>query len=247
MPNENTYESKGLFITPDFNVYKNLMGMDACEVPFPANSFNTIVATEVFSYGLDRAQCVSELVRVLAPGGTLAFTDNSQEILKFPRLAAELRKSVSDLNVLDNPRGFYGRTLAKLGMKDFVCRPFFDRSLAALTFSILYAIPSKAKREYYQHIINDPEYRSIHKEALLAIASGLEDEFHNTGGPPGGWHVFISCKKPGFLSSDLPVPQPCCLGCGKTLEISLRRCVLRVMRQGISHALRYSLCSAGLQ
>src|SRR5438132_838245 len=73
MPEESTYESMGLFVSPEFNVYDNLVGLDVSSaVPFPDNSFNTICATEVFAYGLDRDRALREMCRVLAPGGTLA-------------------------------------------------------------------------------------------------------------------------------------------------------------------------------
>ena len=72
MPEEATYESRGLFVSPEFDVYENLIGMDICNIPFPDNSFNTVVSTEVLFYGMDRSQALKELTRVLAPGGTLA-------------------------------------------------------------------------------------------------------------------------------------------------------------------------------
>ena len=91
MPEESTYESMGLFVSPEFNVYDNLVGLDVSSaVPFPDNSFNTICATEVFAYGLDRDKALREMCRVLAPGGTLAFSENAEDILNFPALIAAM-------------------------------------------------------------------------------------------------------------------------------------------------------------
>src|SRR6266446_2206095 len=127
MPEESTYESMGLFVTPEFNVYENLVGLDVSSaVPFPDDSFNTICATEVFSYGLDRDRTLSELGRVLAPGGTLAFSESAGDILNFPALVEGLKQFVPSLHVLEDAPAYYRRRLEELGLSDVRCRLFFD-------------------------------------------------------------------------------------------------------------------------
>jgi ubiquinone/menaquinone biosynthesis C-methylase UbiE len=49
--------------------------MDAHEIPFQNSSFNTVVTNDMLSYGLDRSKILKEMIRVLAPGGTLFLTE----------------------------------------------------------------------------------------------------------------------------------------------------------------------------
>jgi SAM-dependent methyltransferase len=226
MPEESTYESRGLYVEPQYNLYEHLVGLDVCDIPFPDDSFNTIVSTEVFFYGMDRERLLSELVRVLAPGGTLAFSESSQEILRFPALTRELKKYVPTLNILEDPCAYYEGTLSRLGMKDLFVRPYFDRSLAAFTLAQLYAGPPGADSDEYRRLIQeDPRFCSIYRDGLRALAAGMENEFSLPAGPPHGWHVFVTGKKPGEMRPGLPTPAPSCLFCGqRDLELSLRAC-----------------------
>ena len=229
MPEESTHESHGLYVSPDFNIYDNLIGMDACDIPFPDNSFNTIVCTEVFFYGMDRGRLLSEIVRVLAPGGTLAFSESSPEILNYPGIAGELRKDVPTFNVPHNPREYYHDALTNLGMQDFFFRPYFDGSLAALTLYLMYAWPPDANRGAYVRLIqDDPRYRTLYREGLTAIAATLRNEFQHPAGPENGWNVFVSCRKPGNLNPGAPTPHPVCLSCRSAeLDRSLHACRCR--------------------
>lgn len=227
MPEESTTESRGLFVSPDYNVYDDLIGMDACEIPFPDNSFATVVSTEVFFYGMDRTRLLSEIVRVLAPGGTLAFSESSPAIWNYPRLVRRLKEEIPAFNVPADPRTFYRECLTSLGMREFFFRPYFDASVAALTLSTMYAWPPDASRqEYAQLIRSDAHYRSVHRDGLAAIASLMRREFEVDAGPASGWNVFVSCRKPGTLSASLPVPQPRCLFCGhERIDRTFERCV----------------------
>jgi ubiquinone/menaquinone biosynthesis C-methylase UbiE len=47
---------------------------DALDLPFPAASFDRVIAAEVLEHIPDDRRAISELVRVLRPGGTLAVT-----------------------------------------------------------------------------------------------------------------------------------------------------------------------------
>lgn len=225
MPEESTGESHGLYVAPNFNIYNNLIGMDACDIPFPDNSFNTIVSTEVFFYGMDRRKLLSEIVRVLAPGGTLAFSESSPEILKFPGIAAELKKDIPTFNVPERPKEFYQEILSDLGMGEIFFRPYFDKGIAALTLYLLYAWPPDSDRDkYHQLVQSDPRYRRLHEEGLAAIASMMRAEFKHANGPEGGFNIFVSCRKPGKLSNR-PSPRPCCLFCrSSNLQLTLQLC-----------------------
>ena len=138
MPEESTYESMGLYISPEYDVYERLIGLDVSDaVPFPDGSFNTVTATEVFSYGIDRDRALAELSHVLAPGGTLAFSETAEDILRFPAIEQGLRQYVPSLNILGDSREYYTRTLGELGLVDIKVRLYFARPLAGLLVALM--------------------------------------------------------------------------------------------------------------
>jgi SAM-dependent methyltransferase/uncharacterized protein YbaR (Trm112 family) len=247
MPEESTYESMGLFVTPEFNVYENLLGLDVSSaVPFADNSFNTICATEVFSYGLDRDRTLSELCRVLAPGGTLAFSESAGDILNFPALMEGLKQFVPSLHVLEDGPAYYRRRLDELGLTDVRCRLFFDRPLAGLLHSLMYAANPAADHDYHRRLlVEDQRLRAYYTDGLLALASAMDEEFSRPEGPAGGWHIFVSCRKPGQTRADLAVPRPRCPAChSPQLDTSLLNCQCRgcgrayKTRYGVPYLLR---------
>ena len=71
-------------VSPEFDVYENLIGMDICNIPFPDNSFNTVVSTEVLFYGMDRSQALKELTRGWLPEERWQF-QSSQRDISIPR------------------------------------------------------------------------------------------------------------------------------------------------------------------
>lgn len=62
------------------NRYKNLTWADARELPFKNNYFNTVLSVSVLEHIKDVGEVISEIYRVLAPGGKLIFTVNSKKI-----------------------------------------------------------------------------------------------------------------------------------------------------------------------
>ncbi|GGR71018.1 hypothetical protein GCM10010252_06600 [Streptomyces aureoverticillatus] len=84
------------------------------EVPYAAGHFDAVCSLEALCHSDDRSRALSEAVRVLKPGGTLAFTD----IMAAEDTPAEaLHPVVSRLGVraLATP-AFYLRLLADLGL-----------------------------------------------------------------------------------------------------------------------------------
>jgi ubiquinone/menaquinone biosynthesis C-methylase UbiE len=51
------------------------MNMEA--MSFPAASFDAVLASKTVSYASDLVRCISEIARVLKPGGRTAFTHSS--------------------------------------------------------------------------------------------------------------------------------------------------------------------------
>src|SRR5579862_1197089 len=130
MPEESTYESAGLFVSPEFDVYDHLVGLDvSVSLPFADGAFNSVTSTEVFAYGIDRRQALAELARVLAPGGTLAFSESAEGILSYPALVEGLKQFVPTLDVLADPGTFYVETLTALGLTEIRTRRYLGGPL----------------------------------------------------------------------------------------------------------------------
>jgi len=59
-----------------YEIYRNLCVSDAEEIPFPDNSFSTIIMNNLMHHLPDRDRILDEIWRVLKPGGVFLFTDN---------------------------------------------------------------------------------------------------------------------------------------------------------------------------
>jgi SAM-dependent methyltransferase len=214
MPEQNTFESMGLYVDPNFDAYENVIGMDAHEIPFADGSFNTVVTNDMLSYGVNRDKIVREMVRVLAPGGTIFLSETTANLQKYPHLLAEVREVVPTVNTLEDPLSFYRETLGALGMTEISGRTFFDHRLCALVYGNL-------RRGEVSNPI-DERKRGFYNESLRALASLFAADL--AGDDLGqGWQVYITCKKPGVLR-DLPTPKPVCLSCRAALTITLDTC-----------------------
>ncbi|MEE1751581.1 SAM-dependent methyltransferase [Streptomyces sp. SP18CS02] len=88
------------------------------EVPFADSHFDAVCSLEALCHSTDRSRALSEAVRVLKPGGTLAFTD----VMADEDTPSEvLRPAVSRLGVDELATvTFYRRRLAELGLQDVV-------------------------------------------------------------------------------------------------------------------------------
>jgi ubiquinone/menaquinone biosynthesis C-methylase UbiE len=65
---------------------------DVRDIPFPDNSFDVALSQEAFAHIPDKPRLVAEAVRVLKPGGTLAFTD----IVRRGALPEEIEERLAD-------------------------------------------------------------------------------------------------------------------------------------------------------
>jgi SAM-dependent methyltransferase len=216
MPEESTFESMGLHRDPNLDAYEQVLGMDAHHIPFPDDSFNTIVTNDMLSYGLDRAQILREMVRVLAPGGTLFLTETSGNLTRYPYLLKELRRVVPTVDVLDDPVAFYRGQLEALGMTDIDGRTWFDHRLCALLLASFY------RGEVSNPI--DAGTRGYHEESLRAVAAMLGEELETPGDHGQGWQVAVTSRKPG-VAAQLPTPRPICLSCRAQLTPTLHDCI----------------------
>jgi SAM-dependent methyltransferase len=216
MPEESTFESMGLHIDPNYDVYENVLGIDAHNIPFPDASFNTVITNDMLNYGVDRSRILSEMTRVLAPGGTLFLSETTGNIKKYPFLLAELKKVVPSLDVMEDPLSFYRAELEKLAMGQIQTRTYFDPRLAAIVRETLH-------REGAPDKIDDDK-RGVYAESLRALAALLADELSTARDAGDGWQVFARSSKPGTLDPFLAIPKPICLSCKATLNVTLDEC-----------------------
>lgn len=209
MPEANTYESMGLYVEPQFDKYENVIGMDAHAIPFADASFNTVITNDMLGYDVDRERIVSEMVRVLAPGGTLFFTESGSGIEHYPHLMDQLRRFVPTVDVLKDPVASYTAWLHGHGIVDIRGDTYLNHRLVALLNAWLF-------RGETLHPITD-ETRGFYEESLRALTNFLAEDAGE------GWQVYMTCRKPGEIKS-LPTPEPVCLKCRSPLTRSLDAC-----------------------
>ena len=135
MPEASTYESMGLHLEPQFDKYENVIGLDAHRIPFPDGSFNTVVTNDMLGYGVDRPGILREMVRVLAPGGTIFLSETAGVLgRQYPGLMNVLRTVVPTAKLLDKPVETYSDWLRSLGMEDIHGDTWIDHRLFALLY-----------------------------------------------------------------------------------------------------------------
>ncbi len=69
---------------------KNLIQGDGCNLPFKSNSFSSITCLDVLEHIPDAHGVISEMHRVLAPGGKLILQTPSREIQRIKEIAAAI-------------------------------------------------------------------------------------------------------------------------------------------------------------
>jgi SAM-dependent methyltransferase len=214
MPEENTYESMGLHIEPQFDMYENVIGLDAHQLPFPDNSFNVVVTNDMLGYGVNREKILDEMIRVLAPGGTLFLSEATAKLCQYPHQFEALKVYVPTAQFIHDPVGFYRDLMSRHGMQDIAGRTYFDHRLCTITYGNLF------RGETLNPVT--PEKKGFYNETLRAMADLLADDLEgpDTG---GGWQAYMTCRKPGMLERR-QTPNPMCLECRGPLSVTLRAC-----------------------
>ena len=211
MPEGSTLESMGLYIEPRFDVYENVIGMDAHDIPFPDGSFNTVISNDMLSYGLDRRRILSEMVRVLAPGGRLFVTETTGQVKKYPYLLRRLRSKLPTFDVLDDAASFYRELLSDLGLTSISAGTYLDHNVCAAFLADVYTAPSPNEETW-----------GIHEDGLRGVAALVERDLRSADREEG-WQVFATAVRP-VRESPQSEPVPMCLRCGAPLDITLDTC-----------------------
>jgi SAM-dependent methyltransferase len=76
LPEAANYTGVDIPAADDFGMRRHpeILDFDGCSIPFPDASFDYILCTEVLEHADDPTALISEMYRVLKPGGTLAAT-----------------------------------------------------------------------------------------------------------------------------------------------------------------------------
>lgn len=86
---------------------------NALDMPFPAASFDVVIAQESWAHIPDKPRLIAEAVRVLKPAGVLAFTDIVRRGELAPETARRLQVGMT-FTEIESPEG-YARLLAANG------------------------------------------------------------------------------------------------------------------------------------
>jgi len=175
-----------------------------------------VLFRSMLSYGVDRTKILKEMMRVLAPGGTLFLTETTANIKKYPNLLAELQKVVPTVDTLEDPVGFYTNLLGEFEISESKARTYFDHRLCATLLAQLH-------RGEVLNKLTD-EKRKSHEDGLLAIAGLLADELGRPSDNGQGWQVAVRATKVGALRPELVVPKPICLSCRSEIRTTLDSC-----------------------
>ena len=102
------------------------------------------------------------------------------------------------------------------------------------------ADPAADHARHRRLLVEDQRLRRFYTNGLMAIASGMDEEFSRPEGPASGWHIYVSGRKPGQIKTDLASPKPVCPDCGfGNLDLSLLHCQCR--HCGRSYKTRYGI------
>lgn len=79
--------------------------VDAQNIPYPDHSFDVVIANHMLYHVPDRAGAISEIRRVLSPGGQLfAATNGAQHMLELYEMVIRLAPELSSDTILPQPR-----------------------------------------------------------------------------------------------------------------------------------------------
>lgn len=193
------------------NKYKKLVWVDAKELPFGDNYFRTVLSVSVLEHIKDVEDVVSEIYRVLAPGGKLIFTVNSEKIdrmlywpkrLKswgFPKLAKKYMRKYHQVfkhETLWSDKK-WRNILQKAGFKVKTVREIISpEATSAFDFYLLTAWPSQiAKILFGKRWAFRPGW---FREWLVRRYAWLVEQEETEGS-----NLFVVAVKPGKKIKDL--------------------------------------------
>jgi SAM-dependent methyltransferase len=225
--------------------------LDIAALPFERESFQTVYALNcIYHVQGGRGKALNEMVRVLAPGGTLALTDVSPYLnefkplesffhnLGFETLAGDFTKYFLSGYGADGSPGepdWYAKRLAELGMVDVKIEYLMSPRLSRLAY-LLYDWQALFNFDLYGRLdseAGEQKYLKNLRPMLMSLIAPLLrlDSQHCKESGKGGY-VFVTARRPGPAESmaDRQVVCPVdgmklstdyhCSSCGRTYPVA---------------------------
>jgi SAM-dependent methyltransferase len=199
-----TLESCGMDVSIEVDHYKRMIGMDMVNIPFADDSFASIFSSHTMFYGQDLEATYSEILRVLAPGGTCTFCVDINEWHHYKPLMDWHRVGVPSAKFF--PAEYHLELLEKCGARNISWRRFFQAPLE----TILVGMSGTMSGEAMKGVMGNQRTFDMLTELFVIL---MEQELAIPNGPDNGFNIFVTFQKPGTLPEQLTVPQPICLEC----------------------------------
>ena len=123
----------------------NYVIMDACEIPFPNGSFETVIMNNLMNHLPDRKAVMREILRVLKKDGRFVFNDNMMGWGTFTWEQAILKKMKLGL-IADKILKYKLRLFAQ---KLLVDENYYDKLSNEMSFAIAQKVPFVSKRAMF--------------------------------------------------------------------------------------------------
>jgi len=213
-----TLESCGMNVAVEHEHYKQKIGMDMSEIPFPDNSFASIFSSHTMFYGQDLQKTFDEIMRVLAPGGKCVYACDLDEWFQYKSLIDWIREPDRIPSIKLYPKEHHIELLKKSGATNIQYRTFFQSSLEAVTQGLLNKMPAGIRGMLASESGKQTEIDEWAAMMYDIFCTIIEKELSAPNGPENAFNVFMTFEKPGVLPTDLPVPAPVCVVCHNTIE-----------------------------
>ena len=211
LPSGANIESFGLNTSLHFDHFEQMIGMDLCQIPFPDNSFATIFCSHAMHLGQDLPRIFSEIMRVLAPGGTCTYACDLDEWLKYKTLVQWITPLVPTFT--PHAKEHHLKLLEAANAVDVQYRTFFPAALKTVLIGFCNNMPAATRGQLASEIGQDGEIDKLVEIMDDVFCTLIETELSKPQGPEDAFHIFVSFKKPGSLPANLPVPVPVCALC----------------------------------
>jgi len=196
----------------DGKVHRHYIGIDGNAIPFSDAVFNTLIAVHSIDHVSDRKQVLSEMSRVLQPGGWMAISDLSEYSVSFLPLPGILQNiGYSDLGddfikyyfhnggldtIETKSPDWYSKTLTELGFEDIKISYFMSERLARISFLFFSFELLAAERSFALAYTNDRYLKKqIHSFAEEVYLPLIAEDPNICSKENKGFNLFVQARK----------------------------------------------------